>query len=133
MDFRMQPFGSQEVSHAGIRKLLPVFAYHRNMRLSVFALALALATASEPSEELRKAVRGGDIAHARELLEQGVAVNGACGGSGSRARVDAYIVQGLPKQALERLASHCIEGLAGAALVGRPGAREDRRGRLTAG
>src|SRR5438552_16189583 len=77
MDFRMQPFGSQEVSHAEIRKLLPVFAYHRNMRLSVFAFALALAAASEPSEELRKAVRGGDIAHARELLEQGVAVNGA--------------------------------------------------------
>src|SRR5258707_5222070 len=50
---------------------------NQNMRLTVFAFAFALAFASEPSEELRKAVRGGDVAHARELLQQGVAVNGA--------------------------------------------------------
>src|SRR5258708_33462566 len=50
------------------------------MRLQALALAFALACAghaSEPGEELRKAVRAGDVAQARELLEQGVADNGS--------------------------------------------------------
>src|SRR5947209_8931119 len=50
------------------------------MRLASLLAAVALASgvlASDQADELRKAVRGGDVAHARQLIEQGAPVNGA--------------------------------------------------------
>src|ERR1700730_5795870 len=50
------------------------------MRITTLIVAVALATsgvATDQADQLRRAVRGGDVAHARQLLQQGAAVNGA--------------------------------------------------------